>query len=261
MELTLAEIKSKTFLILQHFQCFCQKNNIQFYLSNGTLLGAIKYGGFIPWDDDIDVFVPRKDYNRLIEIYKDNDKYKLFSRERNIKFRFTFAKLCDMSIVKEENNIDNGVQLGLDIDIFPLDFCSEHILRPAVQQKIKVYQKGCILSKFVSAKGYPLFKRIIINWCRLMGYDFFYNRFLKIIMTERKMGDDFCGCLMWLIYGKREILPASVFSSTIEVEFEEKKFPAPIGYDKYLRNLYGEYEKDPPMEKQKTHHSYKAYSK
>ena len=73
IELSLSDIKTIAFDILKHFAIFCEQNSIRFYLSNGTLLGAIKYGGFIPWDDDIDVFVPREDYDRLIKIYENNE--------------------------------------------------------------------------------------------------------------------------------------------------------------------------------------------
>ncbi len=257
--LSLTEIKETTFALLKHFSDFCQENNISFLLSNGTLLGAVKYGGFIPWDDDIDVFVPRKDYDKLIEIYKDYDKYKLFSRERNSEYKFPFAKLCDMTTVKAEVNMNNGVQLGLDIDIFPLDSCSKHILKPNVQRKIKIYQVGCVLSKFISSKGKPIHKRAVIGFCRLLGFNFFCNGLIKTIRKEMSMGDEYMGCLMWPIYGEREIIPSEVFAETITVDFEGGRFPAPAGYDIYLRSLYGDYEKDPPVEKQKSHHSYTAY--
>ena len=258
-ELSLPEIKLATFNILLRFSSFCEKNSIRFYLSNGTLLGAVKYGGFIPWDDDIDVFVPRKDYDRLIELYEDNDKFQLFSRERNENYKFTFAKLCDMTTLKVEKNIDNGVSLGIDIDIFPLDSCSAHILRPSVQRKIRICQTGCILSKFLSADGYPFYKRIIINFCRLLRFDFFNRRLCKIVAKERTRGDEFSGCLVWPIYGAREIIPSAAFSDMVDVLFEGEKFPAPTGYDTYLRSLYGDYENDPPLEKQKSHHNYTAY--
>ncbi len=258
-ELSLSEIKAVVFDILCHFKKFCLENNIKFYLSNGTLLGAVKYGGFIPWDDDIDVFIPREDYNRFIEIYKDSEKYKLFSSEREPNFRFTFAKLCDMTTVKEEINIDNGVDLGLDIDIFPLDCCTEHMLKKGVANRVKINLLGCMLSKFESTKGKPLFKRVIIRYCKIRGYGHFSRRLKKIIFNEGKRGSNHKGCLLWPIYGVREVIPSDVFSETVWVEFEGEKFPAPKGYDTYLRSLYGDYRQDLPKEKQKTHHNYKGF--
>ncbi len=258
-ELSLQEIKAITYDVLISFRNFCSDYNIHFYLSNGTLLGAIKYNGFIPWDDDIDVFVPRADYDRLIELYKDSDRYKLFSRERNSKYKFPFAKLCDMTTLKEEFNIDSGVPLGVDIDIFPLDYCSAHIFKPTVQRKMKVYQIGCLLSKFVTSKGKPVVKRLIISLCRFLGFNYFCNRLIKTVNKEISLGNEFMGCLMWPIYGQREVIPSDVFADSVEVDFEGEKFPAPVGYDTYLRSLYGDYENDPPIDKQQSHHNYTAY--
>lgn len=258
-ELTLSEIKSTAFAALLYFREFCQGHGIRFLLSNGTLLGAVKYGGFVPWDDDIDVFVPREDYDRLIRLYEDGDRYKLFSQERNPNFRYPFAKLCDMTTVKEEDNIDNGVALGIDIDIFPLDSCTAHILRPGVLRRVQLLQAGCVLSKFRTAGERAFYKRWIIAYCVSRGYGHFHRALVRLIKRESALGDTHKGCLMWPIYGAREVLPAEVFAGTAEVTFEGEKFPAPIGYEAYLRSLYGAYELDPPPEKQRTHHSYRAY--
>lgn len=258
MELTLAEIRAIEFDILKHFKLFCEQQGLRYYLSNGTLLGAVKYGGFIPWDDDIDVFVPREDYDKLLELYQNNDKYKLFSYEREPSYRFTFAKLCDITTIKEENNIDNGVQLGVDIDIFPLDSCTSHMLLSKVQRKIKIYQAGCVLSKFVSSQGRAIYKRCIIGYCKMRKYHYFHKALTKIVEKEKALGESYKGCLMWPIYGKREIVSADVFADTIEVNFEGERFSAPIGYDVYLRSLYGDYEQEPPKDKQKTHHGFRA---
>ena len=258
-ELSLNEVKAIANATLKHFKAFCEANDINFYLSNGTLLGAVKYGGFIPWDDDVDVLMPRKDYDKFVSIYKDSDKYKLFTHELNPNYKFSYAKLCDMKTLKIETNIDSGVNLGIDIDIFPLDSCSAHILSKSVQLKLAIYQRGCILSKFISSKGKPLHKRFVISCCKLLGFEFFYKRMNKLVKQETALGDEYTGGLMWPIYGKKEIIPSEVFFDTIKVEFEGEKYPAPIGYDTYLHSLYGAYENDPPIEKQKTHHNFKAH--
>ena len=258
-ELSLSEVKTAALGILKQFDSFCEHHNIRYFLSNGTLLGAVKYGGFIPWDDDIDVLVPREDYNRLLKEFEDTETYRLFSPERVDNYLYPFAKLCDMRTVKEENNMDNGVALGLDIDIFPLDSCTEHILKPSVQSRIKMFQIGCILSKFRSSQGKPIHKRCVIALCRVLGFRFFSRCLTGLVNSERKKGSSHCGCLMWPIYGAREIVSADVFAETVEVEFEGRRFPAPKGYDSYLRSLYGDYPQDPPPEKQKSHHQYRAY--
>ena len=121
-ELTLQEIKSVELEILSMFDEFCKKNSIKYFISNGTLLGAVKYKGFIPWDDDVDLLIPREDYNRLLKLFKDSDRYRIFAIEKDKNYRYPFAKLCDMTTRKDEFGYDNGLELGVDIDIFPLDY-------------------------------------------------------------------------------------------------------------------------------------------
>lgn len=260
-KLQLPEIKHTAYSTLVFFDEYCKMHGLKYFLSNGTLLGAVKYCGFIPWDDDVDVLMPREDYDRFIKTYKDVKLYKLFSRERDPQYKYTYAKLCHMGTIKKECNIDNGVELGIDIDIFPLDYCSDHLLRNGMQRKMNIYQKACILSKFVSSKGKPLYKRLIIAVCKMLGFDFFCNRLSKLVKKESGKGTKYLGCLMWPIYGKKEIVPSQVFSDTIDVTFNDRTFPAPVGYHTYLQSLYGEYHLDPPLNKQKSHHLFEAYYK
>lgn len=258
-ELELDEIKEIECKLLCHFKEYCRINEIQYYLSNGTLLGAIKYKGFIPWDDDIDILVPRKDYDKLVGIYKDSEFYQLFSEERNHNYKYTFAKLCDMSTIKKEYNIDNGVTLGVDIDIFPLDTCTDHILKRHVMIKLKLFQVGCILSKVQNTDDKPLYKKVVIYLCKKLGYKYFSRKISSIVYAESQRGNTKMGCLTWPIYGEREIVSSELFNEKILVDFEGEVYNAPIGYDTYLRSLYGEYSQNPPLEKQKTHHSFKVY--
>jgi len=131
--------------------------------------------------------------------------------------------------------------------------------KPSVKRKVKIYQTGCILSKITTTRGKPFYKRCIIFGCRILGFKFFYNNLSKIVKVERVLGNTHKGCLMWPIYGVKEIVSADVFSKVIKVPFEGELFPAPIGYNEYLNSLYGDYELDPPLEKQKTHHNFNAY--
>lgn len=263
-QLTLDEIKQVELQLLKKFKCFCDDNNIKYFLSNGTLLGAIKYKGFIPWDDDVDVFVPREDYNKLISLFKDNSIYSLFAFERNQNFRFPFAKFCDMSTYKKETNIDNGVNLGIDIDIFPLDSWGNDF--NSAKRDVKRIKRNIFflnLSKLEKTDSVHLIKRIIkkflIFFCKLIGSRYFIRKIVNDSISEEQKCVYYKGCKSWCIYGEREIIPAEVFSDTIDVEFEGEQFSAPIGYDIYLRCLYGDYENDPPIDKQKTHHCFNAY--
>lgn len=263
-KLELTEIRDVEKGILVHFKKFCESNNIRYYLSNGTLLGAIKYRGFIPWDDDIDVFVPRKDYNRLIEAYKDENPYKLFSFEREKDFHFPFAKLCDMTTLKCENNIDNGVQLGIDIDIFPLDVFEVNETKAKKEvKKLNRYLFALNLSKLKETGSGTVFKRIgkrlMMTLTKFKHPDFYINKIIDMA-TKFQLGESiYVGCKVWPIYEEKEIIPAKVFSESIEVVFEGETYVAPKGYDIYLSSLYGDYMSDPPIDKQCTHHAFTAY--
>ena len=263
-QLDINEIREIELDLLKKFKQFCETNNIRYFLSNGSLLGAVKYRGFIPWDDDIDVFVPRKDYDKLIQIFTDDETYSLLSFERNQKFRYPFAKFCNMKTRKIEDGFDNGIELGIDIDVFPLDKWENDLSRAKREEKqIRNLMFGLGLSKLKKADSLHPIKRIIKSACMCISKAFGSEFFLKrIIHKSRETSSDivtYLGCKAWPIYGAREIIPAEAFSKTTEVVFEKELYPAPEGYDLYLMSLYGDYEEDPPPEKQKTHHSFKAY--
>ena len=263
-ELSLQEIKQIEFALLKKFDVFCKENGIRYFLSNGTLLGAVKYKGFIPWDDDIDVFVPREDYEKLLSLFQDDGTYRLFAFEKDRHYRFPFAKLCDMSTRKEEENTDNGVILGVDIDIFPLDAWSSDL--HCAQREVKMINRKMFflgLTKLRRADSQNPLKRAVkratMLFLRMMGSRCFIRSIIRKSTKYAQKDSSYLGCKSWCIYGEREIIPAEVFAETVYIEFEGAIFSAPIGYDTYLRSLYGDYEKDPPAEKQRSHHRYRAY--
>ena len=263
--LSLPELKKIEFDLLKYFDAFCQKHNIKYFLSNGTLLGAVKYKGFIPWDDDIDVFVPREDYDRLISLFEDDSKFQLVSFERVPSYLFPFAKLCDRTTLKEEVGFDNGVELGVNMDIFPLDMWENDI--NAAKKEAKRIQRNIFYLTMAKLKKADsknalkrIIKRLIMFYSKFIGGKHFVKSIDKASRKIKTEKSNYVGCKAWCIYGDREIVPTHVFDSVVDVEFEGGVFPAPIGYDFYLKSLYGDYKKDPPLEKQKTHHGYTAYS-
>ena len=264
-ELSLEELKAIEMDILKTFNAFCVKNNIRYYLAFGTLLGAIRYKGFIPWDDDIDVLVPREDYERLMMLFQDSDKYRLYAFERNERYRFPFAKLCDMSTsLTEVFYPNNGVDLGVGIDIFPLDNWADD-MEAARKELRRISRYNSLLSFTKGDKIHtknPLKYMVwgaIVMCCKLCGSKYFIRKVIKECNKPEQKGSRYIGAKAWPIWGERVITPAEAFTETIEIEFEGELFPAPKGYDIYLTCLYGDYLPEPPVEKRKTHHSFKAY--
>lgn len=263
-ELTLQELKETEFNILKVFDAFCKENDIKYYLSHGTLLGAIRYKKFIPWDDDVDLLIPRKDYDRMITLFKDTDRYKLFAYEKNPDYRYPIAKLCDMTTRKDEFGYNNGVVLGVDIDLFPLDAWDDDLEK--AKREVKYIRKNMFalgLSKLKKPDSIGLAKRLVkgllMSFCKMVGSKHYIEKIIKASNKEGQNGNNYLGCKAWCVYGEKGIIPAEVFADTVDVEFEGEMFPAPIGWDKYLTCLYGDYLPEPPKEKQKTHHGFKAY--
>lgn len=269
-ELTLAEIKKIELEILETFADFCQQNQISYFLSNGTLLGAVKYGGFIPWDDDIDVLVPREDYERFLRLFPDSERFVLLARQRCNKFYYPFAKLCDNSTILEEFNIDDGVCLGINIDIFPLDSWAP-TLKEAQHQAIRNKKRTKVLGYAKTIQFIPGEKRSFLGkWVRRIAHPLVRgvgpDRFCESMEREAKCYQQLCspqylGSIAWPVYSLREVFESWVFADTVDVSFEGTQHPAPVGYDAYLTSLYGDYRLDPPSEKQISHHNFVAYRK
>lgn len=263
-ELTLQELKEIEFEILKMFDSFCKDNNIKYYISHGTLLGAIRYKKFIPWDDDVDLLIPRADYDRMIKLFQDTDRYHLFAYEKNHEYRYPIAKLCDMTTRKVEFGYDNGVELGVDIDLFPLDAWDDDLEKAKREAKrIRKNMFRLNLTKLDKPDSVNPFKRFIkgifMIFYKMFGSEYFIKKIIKDSCKAEQKGNNYLGCKAWCVYGERGIIPAHVFADTVAVEFEGEKFPAPIGWDEYLTCLYGDYLPEPPKEKQKTHHGFKAY--
>ena len=263
-ELSLQEIKAVEVELLKLFHSFCVENGIHYFISHGTLLGAVRYGHFIPWDDDLDVLVPREDYDRLLKLFQDDERYQLFSYERNSAYRYPYAKLCDMSTRKIESGYDNGVELGLDIDIFPLDAWDndlEKAKQEVKRQKQNMFRLG--LTKLKKPDSHNPVKRcvkgIVMAFCKLRGSAYYVEKIMKEAYKPEQKGSAYMGGKSWCVYGERDIMPAEVFAEAVELEFEGQKFFAPVGYDAFLTSLYGDYLPEPPVEKRKTHHSFQAY--
>ena len=264
-ELTLEKLKKIEFDILKIFDAFCKENNIKYYLAFGTLLGAVRYKKFIPWDDDVDLLVPREDYDRLIRLFRDSERYQLFAFEKNSNFHYPFAKLCDMTTRKEQTVYKNrGVELGVEIDIFPLDTWDDDIDKAKSEVKrIKKYQNWLKVTKLDTPPVVHSVKRflwsMVFPFIKMIGGGFFVNKMIKESNKPEQRGSRYAGAKVWPIYGERGIIPAEAFADSIEIEFEGQMFPAPVGYDTYLTCLYGDYLPEPPKEKQKTHHNFIAY--
>ena len=210
-KLNLEEIQKIELDILIYLDKICKENNIKYYLSSGTLLGAIKYKGFIPWDDDIDVVLFRSDYLKLIDVLGKNDeKYKILSIYNTEDYYYPFAKLVDTRTVLIENS-KKIKDMGVYIDIFPIDgYITENIEKEISQLRIlrnlmvRRYRiKNCIRNNFdyiIDGKTNVKHKKIkdiiygFIDYITLpLGYNFYTKLFDKKISSVNANDSKYIG--------------------------------------------------------------------
>lgn len=256
------EVRKIELDLLLDFVDFCDKHKLTYFLAYGTLLGAVRHKGFIPWDDDVDVFMPREDYNRLREMYnekKENEFYVAVDPESDIA-KHTIVKIMDTRTIKKENGLDyKKGYLGVDIDIFPLDGvpADEEEFRKWHKKLIKYYLKHLYKELRFSgtfARNLKMFIQKIVYGC--------YVTSLKKVFSETKAlhelypyeESEYAGCFETYCMEDNNRLKREWFKETVLLDFEGYKMKAPKDYHQVLTKLYGDYMKLPPEEMRVTHH-------
>ncbi len=251
--------------ILLELDDFCKRNGLRYFLAYGTLIGAIRHKGFIPWDDDIDIQMPRADYNWLIENYNKmnlNGRYKIISPNMT-ESRFTFIKFVDTSTIKIEHGIDySDGTLGIDIDILPLDGEPEDEKEydKWYDKLIRIYRLHSHCSKDTKL---TFKRRIIVPIIRLLsgGRKHLMKKSEKLHAKYPYEQSRYISVIEGYFNKKRRRFEKEWFSESIAAEFEGHMFPIPCGYDFVLRKIYGDYMKLPPPEQQIPCHNCKVYLK
>lgn len=259
------EAKKIELNILLDFHRFCEENGLTYFLAYGTLIGAIRHKGFIPWDDDVDVHMPRSDYNRLIELYNDknpNGRYKVIAPNTKESMH-SYIKVIDTQTLKIEDGIDyKGRELGVDIDVFPLDGQpdSDTEFNAWYDKLIRLY-KICCYCLLDTKKSFKRFVAVPIIRIISGGYSHTFKKAEKLHKLYPYETSNWIGCVEGYCNSRGNRYKKEWFSDIAKVEFEGYIFNAPIEYDKVLKTVYGDYMKLPPVEKQVTHHTNKMYIK
>lgn len=254
------DLQKKEFELLKYFIEVCRKLNLTYYLVCGSALGAVKYSGFIPWDDDVDVALPRRDYEIFCEKAQEMLPEWIFVQNYKTDPRFPkmFTKLRNSNTTYIEKDYRKlNINHGVFIDVFSLDGYpqDEYIVKKFERKKLKyLRQTSCVLDSQRSTKAQILCK---VN--RLLGY---HRRTVKIlskyeaIILKYTTDDGKVYCNYGNFRGRMQILPKEIYGDGMEMTFEGIKVRVPQKYDEYLRGYYGNYEKDPPVEEQKGYHYY-----
>lgn len=256
------ELQGRLLDMLEWFHNFCAENGLRYYALGGTLLGAVRHKGFIPWDDDIDVGMPREDYNRLVNCMKSAENTQSFVLEtplENKDYVYQYLKLYDTTTTLIENT-RYKTKRGIFLDIFPLDGIGNTLEES--ENKFKYIQKknNYIMTKICALSGHRKFyKNVAIVISRCIPFPGWRNTSRKLDKhcSEKKFDEYQYVTNPYGAWGKKEIFKREWFGEQpITLDFENIKICAPQDFDSFLTKMYGDYMKLPPIEKQVTHHDY-----
>lgn len=250
------ELRSVQTGILDEIHAFCTDRGIRYFLSCGTLIGAVRHKGYIPWDDDLDIYMPREDYERFLQEFKSaSGNCRVLDPKKEKHYFYTFAKVIDTRTLLVEAETE-GYSIGVYVDVFPVDYVTDDL-----RARRRVFRRKRLLYKIrrckISKKNY--LKSALAYWCyRLLPVsvatlDRMIERMVVLheptftVANMTEAGPGIGGCL-----------PAKDIEDSVDILFEGKMYKTMIGYRDYLKRTYGDYMTLPPVEQRVTH-SFEAY--
>ena len=233
--------------LLEELDRVCKELDIPYVLFAGSMLGAVRHQGFIPWDDDLDVILLRQDYDRLMkeagQVLNGEEFY--LQREFSDHWPMFFSKLRlnNTACLEKYHPKDPETHQGVYIDIFPCDNCA----KTKLGRKLQFYASKVVIAKALYKRGYETHskkKKLFMQLCRLLPN--------KLFLAITKSGREDSTLVHSFLGGasgyKKSVYPRKCFLKQTQAVFEGKEYPIPAGYDRLLRILYGNYHQLPPEE-------------
>ena len=275
------EIKKLQLEMLIDFADFCDKNSLTYYLAGGTLLGAVRHKGFIPWDDDIDIMMPREDFNKAVLLY-NHQYYKLNFITNNNDWIEQIAKICDTrtylfnSMMK--NNEINDINC-VSVDVCPIDGLPDNLLKQNLNflcSKILISIHSASILALKPTKRFDdkyagvfcwkrnlrnIVKYLLISLFGMSNPRLWINLLNNIVTKESFYSKDYVAGIVSCVHGSKEKMPRNIYEPKKKYEFEGCNFWGPNDSDYYLKRLYGNYMELPPLDKRVSHHYVEAYWK
>lgn len=253
-------VQRELLFLLTTLDGICKENSIKYYITAGSLLGAVREGGFIPWDDDCDVVMKRGDFRKFLKIMrkKKDDHFTFQDRKTEKKYPFAFVKIRSLRVLaRERGAIWELLCGGCYVDVFPLDKCPKNPRRAGRFFRFSELFTSVILAKrdknFVCGYKNRLARGLFALLLRLpSSVSVFLRDAVRIYYSLTSSGD-----MLATVYGSygypRESYRAEWFRSQVYLLFEGRLFPAPIGYRAILSNMYGDYMTPPSENNRHTH--------
>lgn len=260
-KLSLREIQYKELNVLKKIDLFCEKHNITYFLAYGSLLGAVRHKGFIPWDDDIDIMMPRPDYNKFLSLRDDFCKENLnmgINTLGNKNYNYAYTKVFDKNTIVVEKKIRKCFKANIWVDVFPLDgvyaddkknkkvfFLSKIYSKISASARIRFgAMSGNFIIKLIGSLFIPA--GMLLN--KLFKFKFYIEKLaVKNDYNTSVYVGDILGTWISSIVKKKSLYPV------LKMSFEDCEFNIPSNYDIYLTQLYGNYMQLPPIEKRISH--------
>lgn len=252
--------------IMKEIDRICRKENIKYYLAGGTLLGAVRHKGFIPWDDDIDISMPRDDYDRFLKIMHNQQKgsiYKILSFEYTEGYPYPFAKVVDTRTRLVEEVGKDIPDMGVFVDVFPIDGMGDR-KNHALKRLMKIIRirsriwEATLRPEEIKNRESSIKNKIIKNMAnqiiKIIGVKRCYDHLIRYVKKVRFSEAKWIASAVGGANIEKELIEKKYFDNIIEMEFEGYAFYSPQGYKKYLTNLYDDYMELPPKDKQVASH-------
>ena len=247
--------------MIKYFDVLCRENQLTYFLCGGCCIGAVRNKGFIPWDDDVDVFMPREDYERLKKVWTDSAKYSIQFETLNTHTANQFVTIHDNETTFIETyKKDLDINHGMKLDVLPLDGCPQGVKR-RLQKLWALAYALFIVGKAPENHGKGVYRlgKLLLS---VVPSQTLRSRIWQLCETQMsKYPISACPYVTELCSGPRYLqmeYPAEVFSKQKYVPFEDTFLPIPIGYDTYLTMAFGDYMTPPPPSQRVCHHEYEC---
>lgn len=256
------ELKKIQLKMMVYIDQFCRENGIEYWLTAGTLLGAVRHKGFIPWDDDIDIGMKRTDYNKFMTAFNNDQKsqYTFRCYENDPGYPYQMGKVLDNNTVLYEPNQKSGYKIAVYIDVFVYDQIpnDEAVIKKLYDTRDRL-KKIRTLRNADRHMGTKIRQAAVGTVSHLLKV--FPTQYLvkKIVMNGKEYRMKDTGYLGDLVGDDRAVIDESIVDELIDFDFEGYKMLGPAKYDEWLKLFFGNYMELPPVEQRVSHHDFEAY--